>query len=78
MTMENAQSQGARPVVDAKQEVETAQARKGLMKWLWRNYLSKLAPLLIIASIFMMIEGSMMGLLSYMMKPMFDDPGKEP
>ena len=72
MTMENAQSQGARPVVDAKQEVETAQARKGLMKWLWRNYLSKLAPLLIIASIFMMIEGSMMGLLSYMMKPMFD------
>jgi len=45
---------------------------KGLMLWLWRGYLNRHTGLLIVALAFMMIEGSMFGFLSYMMKPMFD------
>ncbi|MAU45956.1 MAG: ABC transporter ATP-binding protein [Yangia sp.] len=45
---------------------------KGLFVWLWWGYLWKHRWLLAIALIFMAIEGSMFGLLSYMMKPMFD------
>lgn len=44
-----------------------------LMGWLWRGYLHKHLPLLGIAMIFMLLEGSMVGVLSYMMQPMFDD-----
>ncbi len=43
-----------------------------LLLWLWRNYLRRHLGLLIAALIFMAIEGSMLGGLSYMMKPMFD------
>ncbi|MFD1341433.1 ABC transporter ATP-binding protein [Litorisediminicola beolgyonensis] len=46
--------------------------RAGLFVWLWRRYLSRHWKLLIVAAIFMVIEGSMFGALSYMMKPMFD------
>ncbi|MFZ5965057.1 ABC transporter ATP-binding protein [Thalassococcus sp. BH17M4-6] len=42
------------------------------MGWLWRNYLRKHLGLLIVAMVFMAVEGSMFGFLSYMMKPMFD------
>ena len=43
------------------------------MLWLWRRYLKRYTGLMVIALIFMAIEGSMFGLLSYMMKPMFDE-----
>lgn len=43
-----------------------------LFKWLWSNYLRKFAPFLLLAVLFMIIEGSMLGALSYIMRPMFD------
>lgn len=44
-----------------------------LLRWLWRDYLRPHVGLLLVALIFMTIEGSMLGALSYMMKPMFDE-----
>ena len=44
-----------------------------LLKWLWRGYLRHQWPLVIAALLFMSLEGSMLGALSYMMKPMFDE-----
>ncbi|HSG57122.1 MAG TPA: ABC transporter ATP-binding protein [Paracoccaceae bacterium] len=49
------------------------EARSGLFGWLWRRYLVKHRGWLILALLLMTLEGSMMGLLSYMLKPMFDD-----
>lgn len=43
-----------------------------LFLWIWWSYLWPYRGLLAFALIFMMLEGSMFGLLSYMMKPMFD------
>ncbi len=43
-----------------------------LLGWLWRGYLRHHIGLLGVAVIFMLIEGSMIGALSYMMQPMFD------
>ncbi|MCY4300819.1 MAG: ABC transporter ATP-binding protein [Aestuariivita sp.] len=43
-----------------------------LLKWLWAGYLRKYIPLLGIALIFMILEGSTLGAISYMMQPMFD------
>ena len=43
-----------------------------LLGWLWRRYLHKHTLLLLIALLFMALEGSMLGALSWMMKPMFD------
>ena len=43
-----------------------------LMGWLWRGYLRHHIPLLGIAMVFMLLEGSMVGAVSYMMQPMFD------
>lgn len=48
-------------------------ARQSLFLWIWRRYLRKYAGLMAVAMVFMALEGSMFGLLSYMMKPMFDD-----
>ncbi|RBI87616.1 ABC transporter ATP-binding protein [Rhodosalinus halophilus] len=45
---------------------------RGLFAWLWRRYLWPRWPLLAAAMVFMVIEGSTLGLLSWMMKPMFD------
>ena len=45
---------------------------RGLLLWVWRGYLAKHWRLLIIALVFMALEGGMFGALSYMMKPMFD------
>ncbi|MDX2482628.1 MAG: ABC transporter ATP-binding protein [Pseudodonghicola sp.] len=44
-----------------------------LLIWLWRNYLNRHIGWLLVALLLMTIEGSMLGALSYMMKPMFDD-----
>lgn len=43
-----------------------------LLGWLWRGYLHHHMRLLAVAMVFMLIEGSMVGAVSYMMKPMFD------
>jgi ABC-type multidrug transport system fused ATPase/permease subunit len=56
----------------APKESETPNA-SGLLIWLWRGYLSRHTGLLVVALAFMMLEGSMFGFLSYMMKPMFDE-----
>ena len=45
---------------------------RGLLLWVWRGYLAKHWRLLIVAMVFMALEGGMFGALSYMMKPMFD------
>ncbi|NDV97691.1 ABC transporter ATP-binding protein [Salipiger sp. PrR002] len=44
-----------------------------LLVWLGRNYLWRYRWQISIALVFMILEGSMFGFLSYMMKPMFDD-----
>lgn len=51
---------------------EAAVNPRGLLLWVWRGYLAKHWRLLIVALLFMALEGSMFGALSYMMKPMFD------
>ena len=43
-----------------------------LMGWLWRGYLRAHIGLLGVAVCFMLLEGSMVGAVSYMMQPMFD------
>ena len=43
-----------------------------LFRWIWRNYLSRFTGFLLLSLVFMIIEGSMLGGLSYIMRPMFD------
>ncbi|MDJ0626875.1 MAG: ABC transporter ATP-binding protein [Rhodobacter sp.] len=43
-----------------------------LSRWLWRGYLHRHAAVIGVAVCLMAIEGGMLGLLSYMIKPMFD------
>ncbi len=57
----------------ATEEDDTSHASAHLLGWLWRNYLRKHVPVLLIAVVFMVLEGAMLGALSYMMQPMFDD-----
>ncbi len=45
---------------------------KMMLGWLWRNYLRRHWPWLIVAVAMMTLEGATFGALSYMMKPMFD------
>lgn len=45
---------------------------RGLLLWVWRGYLARHWKLLLVAMVFMALEGGMFGALSYMMKPMFD------
>jgi ABC-type multidrug transport system fused ATPase/permease subunit len=45
---------------------------RSLFLWLWRTYLHSYKGWLALALVLMAIEGSMLGLLSYMLKPMFD------
>lgn len=44
-----------------------------LFRWLWRDYLRPHKGTLALAVLFMAIEGSMLGFLSYMIQPMFDN-----
>ena len=44
-----------------------------MLSWLWGKYLRRHLGLLLIAVAMMVIEGSTFGVLSYMMKPMFDN-----
>ena len=43
-----------------------------LFSWIWRDYFSKQKGRIGVAFVLMAIEGSMLGFLSYMLKPMFD------
>ena len=43
-----------------------------LIRWLWDRYLRPHTGLLLLALLFMTIEGSMMGAVAYLMQPMFD------
>ncbi|MDA0961588.1 MAG: ABC transporter ATP-binding protein [Proteobacteria bacterium] len=53
---------------------ETPPAKSGvLIGWVWRGYLRRHWRLLAVALVFMAIEGSTLGALSYMMQPMFDN-----
>lgn len=53
---------------------ETPAAASGpLLRWLWHGYLKKHTGVMMIALAFMVLEGSMLGALSWMMQPMFDD-----
>lgn len=52
---------------------EEQQSAFTLFAWLWRDYLRHQKWLLVAAVILMMIEGSMLALISRMIQPMFDD-----
>ena len=47
--------------------------KKPLLKWFWNSYVREHFFFLFIALIFMSIEGSMLGLLSYSIKFLFDN-----
>ncbi len=47
--------------------------KKILLSWFWRAYVKTYSATFILALVFMTIEGSMMGLLSYSVKILFDD-----
>lgn len=44
-----------------------------LIRWLWRDYLKDQRFLILLALFFMVIEGSLVGALSYIVQPMFDE-----
>ncbi len=44
-----------------------------LFGWLWNSYLKKHGWLLTLVIILMMVEGSMIGGLAWMMQPLFDN-----
>ena len=44
-----------------------------LFSWLWRDYLRPHRRVLALAVVFMAIEGSMLGFLSWIIQPMFDN-----
>ncbi len=52
---------------------EKRQSATKLFAWLWRDYLREHKWLLAAAAVLMMIEGSMLALISRMIQPMFDD-----
>jgi subfamily B ATP-binding cassette protein MsbA len=49
-----------------------AYSSRQLFSRFWRDYLQDLWPLLVLAFLVMMVEGSTLGLLSYMLEPLFD------
>ena len=46
--------------------------QQGLFRWLWHAYMVRHIWVILLAMLFMTIEGSMLGAMSYIMKPMFD------
>ena len=58
---------------DTPKSTKAAADSRVLFKWLWNDYLREHLPLLGLAVIFMVLEASMLGAVSYMMQPMFDD-----
>ncbi|SEN45702.1 ATP-binding cassette, subfamily B, MsbA [Loktanella fryxellensis] len=41
-------------------------------RWLWRSYLRRYRWIIVLAVVLMSVEGAMLGVLSYMIRPMFD------
>ena len=50
----------------------SSQGGAALPRWLWRDYFRKHWPWIIVAVLLMAVEGSSLGLMSYMVGPMFD------
>ena len=48
------------------------QGTKVLLKWFWRQYVRRRMLWIIAALLFMAVQGSMLGVLSYLIGPMFD------
>ncbi len=46
---------------------------KTLVNWFWKSYVRGRLPLLLVGFLFMTVEGGALGLLSYMVRPMFDE-----
>lgn len=44
-----------------------------LLRWVWSSYLRPQLPRLIGATFFMSIQGAMLGVISYLIRPIFDD-----
>ncbi len=44
-----------------------------LVRWVWQNYLRRQLPRLLGAAAFMTVQGGMLGVLSYLMRPVFDE-----
>ena len=44
-----------------------------VLRWIWQGYLRPHWRLILLAFVLMAVEGGMLGALSYMMQPMFDD-----
>jgi len=58
---------------DARITAVTSEPQRHPFARLWRSYLRKHLPWLILAAVLMIIEGSTLGALSYMLEPMFDE-----
>ncbi len=56
----------------AQQSKENPYSSRRLMSRLWRGYLRQHTGWMLVALVLMMIEGSTLGALSYLLKPMFD------
>jgi subfamily B ATP-binding cassette protein MsbA len=56
-----------------KEQTRAKPSATRLFAWLWRDYLRHHKGLLFAALLFMALEGSMLGALSWMIQPMFDD-----
>ncbi|MEL6620664.1 MAG: ABC transporter ATP-binding protein [Pseudomonadota bacterium] len=53
---------------------DTPSAPSGLLlRWLWRRYLRQHTGFMLLAMLFMALEGGMMGAVAWLMQPMFDD-----
>ena len=58
---------------EAKSPSQNQQSATKLFVWLWKDYLRHHKWLLAAAVVLMMIEGSMLALISRLVQPMFDD-----
>ncbi len=52
---------------------ENSYPAKTLVKWFWQTYVRSRLPLLLVGFLLMTVEGGALGLLSYMVRPMFDE-----
>ncbi len=50
----------------------TVPSSRAIIHWMWQDYLRHHVPLLLFAMLLMTVEGAMLGLLSYLIEPMFD------
>lgn len=53
--------------------IDTPDSQRRLLGWIWRGYMRRRRAALFTAMGLMTIEGSMIALLSYLIKPMFDE-----